>query len=118
MSEWKIYHNPRCSKSREALALLEEKGIQPTVIEYLSAPLSEMELKTLISQFGENFSQIVRTKESAYKELNFDITSKKEICHYLAKFPILLERPIVVKDQKALVARPPEQINSFFAKGL
>lgn len=112
MENWTIYHNPQCSKSREALALLQNKGVQPRVIEYLKEPLSEDQLKALISRLQGPVSALVRVKEELYQSLNFDLNSVDVIAENLAKHPRLLERPIVVKDGVALIARPVELIET------
>lgn len=116
MSQWKIIHNPRCSKSRQALALLEQAGVKPEVIEYLKFPLNPEELKDLISKLqGAQAKDLVRTKEERYKELQFDLDSEAVIINFLSKYPQLLERPIVIKDNVALIGRPPEKIQSLLS---
>lgn len=102
-----IYHNPRCSKSREALHILEEHGIQPEVRLYLQNPPSEKELRELETMLGKQLKDFIRTKEPLFKQFK----STDENLHTLvAKHPKLLERPIVVKDNKAVIGRPPEQV--------
>ncbi|MDN3380621.1 MULTISPECIES: arsenate reductase (glutaredoxin) [unclassified Pseudoalteromonas] len=109
-----IYHNPRCSKSRETLALLEEKSITPDVIEYLKTPLNEAQLKTLIDQLGFNSArQMMRTKEDIYKELNLkEQTNEDALIKAMVQNPKLIERPIVVNNNKAAIGRPPENVLS------
>lgn len=114
MSEWKIYHNPKCTKSRQTLALLQEKGIEPTVIEYLKTPPTANELKLIIQSLGAEASDIVRTKEEDYKNLKFDISDTEVVIENLVKTPKLLERPIVLHGDKATIGRPPENINKLF----
>lgn len=108
-----IYHNPRCSKSRETLALLEEKGITPTIIKYLEQTPSVAELETLLKQLGfDSARQMMRTKEAIYKELALgaaDVT-EAQLFTAMAENPKLIERPIVVNGEKAALGRPPEQV--------
>ncbi|WP_413290461.1 arsenate reductase (glutaredoxin) [Bdellovibrio sp. HCB337] len=114
MSNWKIYHNPQCSKSREALGLLQARGIQPKVIEYLKQPPTADELRGLIKTLGVPSSAVVRTKEELFQQLNFDVNSLETVIENLAKHPRLLERPIIVKDQTAVIGRPVENIEKLF----
>lgn len=114
MAHWTIYHNPQCSKSREALGLLQARGIQPEVVEYLKQPLTKDELRGLLSKLKVASSAIVRTKEELYQELSFDVNSVETVIENLAKHPRLLERPIVVKDQAAVIGRPVENIEKLF----
>ncbi|GAB1256720.1 arsenate reductase (glutaredoxin) [Aurantivibrio plasticivorans] len=107
-----IYHNPRCSKSRQTLALLEEQGIKPTIVEYLETPPNESEIKTLVSQLGITPRELLRKGEDAYKDNNLknpDL-SDDDIIAFMAKYPKLIERPIVVKGKKAALGRPPENV--------
>lgn len=107
----KIYHNSRCSKSRSACSILEEKGVEAEVIEYLKTPPSAEELKELLQMLGMKASDLVRKGESLYKE-NFagKDYSETEWLNILAENPILIERPIVVKGNKAVIGRPTEKI--------
>ena len=106
-----IYHNPRCSKSRQTLALLEEKNIQPEIVKYLESPLSIPELKTLYSQLNlPDVRAMMRTKEDIYKELNLANVSDEQLFEAMSKNPKLIERPIVVKNGQAKHGRPPEQV--------
>lgn len=114
MAKWTIYHNPGCSKCREALSLLQAKGIDAQVVEYLKQPPSEEELRGIIAMLNGPPASLVRTKEDAYKQLNFDLNSIDEIVRYLARYPNLIERPIVVKDDIAVVARPLELLEPLF----
>lgn len=114
MAHWKIYHNPKCSKSREALALLQERGIQPEVVEYIKTPPTEKELRELITKLGGLTPALVRTKEELYQELGFDVNSVDTVIENLVKHPKLLERPIVVKDKTAVIGRPVENIEKLF----
>ncbi|ELY4322216.1 arsenate reductase (glutaredoxin) [Cronobacter turicensis] len=108
-----IYHNPRCSKSRETLSLLTERGIEPDVVLYLETPPDATTIKTLLKQLG--FSQareLMRTKEELYKTLNLADASLSEeaLIQAMVDNPKLIERPIVVSDGKARLGRPPEQV--------
>lgn len=108
-----IYHNPRCSKSRETLALLEEKGITPNVVKYLEETPSIDALKTLFSQLGfTSVREMMRTKETEYKEQNLDDGSvtDEQLFEAMALTPKLIERPIVVNNNQAKMGRPPEQV--------
>ncbi|ELY4607751.1 arsenate reductase (glutaredoxin) [Cronobacter turicensis] len=108
-----IYHNPRCSKSRETLSLLTERSIEPDVVLYLETPPDAATIKTLLKQLG--FSQareLMRTKEELYKTLNLADASLSEeaLIQAMVDNPKLIERPIVVSDGKARLGRPPEQV--------
>lgn len=107
-----IYHNPRCSKSRQTLAILEEKGIAHDVVEYLSAPPSQAELKRVLAKLGMKPADIIRKKEA--KEAGFDVTamSDADLIQAMVAHPIIIERPIVVTDEKAVIGRPPENVLS------
>ncbi|HGM6862219.1 arsenate reductase (glutaredoxin) [Serratia rubidaea] len=108
-----IYHNPRCSKSRETLALLEQHGVQPEVVLYLDTPPSVEQLATLLQQLGFSSARdLMRKKEELYKTLNLadDGLSEQQLLQALAANPKLIERPIVVKGQQARIGRPPEQV--------
>jgi len=114
-SEWKIYHNPRCSKSRKALELLHKKGIEPCVIEYLREGLKTKEAEELIKNSRSDPGDFLRKKEkefSDYKNTKQDLASS--VAKILSKCPKLLERPIVVRRKKSLIARPPELIKELF----
>ena len=107
-----IYHNPKCSKSRKALEIIRSKNIEPTIILYLINKLSKTEVKKLLSKLGLSIRDILRTGEDEYKNHNLkneNLTDDKLI-DFLIKFPKLLQRPIVVKDNKAVIGRPPENI--------
>jgi len=108
----KIYHNPRCSKSRETLALLEEKGTETEVIEYLKTPPDEATLKTIIKTLGINAMQLVRTHEDEFKlaGLDKDGVSENDVIKAMLKYPKLIERPIVVNGNKVAMGRPPKNI--------
>lgn len=108
-----IFHNPRCSKSRQTLALLEEKGIQPEVIKYLDTPPTVEKLKEIFGQLElESVRAMMRTKEDIYKELNLADPALTDDQLFQAMFdnPKLIERPIVINNGKAKYGRPPEQV--------
>lgn len=107
-----LYHNPRCSKSREALALLEAKGISPTIVRYLDEPLSTEQLKDLLSKLKLNARDLLRTGEDDYKTLKLADTGLTELqlIKAMIKHPKLIQRPIAVKGNKAIIGRPPEAI--------
>ncbi|UBX48769.1 arsenate reductase (glutaredoxin) [Providencia alcalifaciens] len=109
----KIYHNPRCSKSRETLALLQEKGITPTVVEYLTTPPSVADIEKLLKMLGfTDARQLMRTKEDIYKELKLadNSVTQGQLIQAMHDNPKLIERPIVVNGKKAKLGRPPEQV--------
>ena len=108
----RIYHNNRCSKSRSALALLEQQGKPFEVIHYLETPPTVVELKTLLSQLDITARQLLRTGEDEYRELRLDDPSLDEqtLIAAMAKHPRLIERPIVVANGKAVIGRPPEKM--------
>ncbi|GIW42010.1 MAG: arsenate reductase [Candidatus Binatia bacterium] len=106
-----IYHNPRCSKSRAALALLQEKKVPLRVVEYLKEPLSFEELKKLQRLLGLSPREWVRKGEEEYKKAKLGPeSSDDDILRAMAKYPILMERPIVVRGKRAVVGRPPEKV--------
>ncbi|GAA0563090.1 MAG: arsenate reductase (glutaredoxin) [Alteromonadaceae bacterium] len=104
----KIYHNPRCSKSRETLELLKEKGQQVDVVEYLKTPPTALELKQLLQWLNISARQLLRTKEDEYKALGLDneTLSEQQLIDAMAAHPKLIERPIVVNGNKAAIGRP------------
>ncbi|WP_281544012.1 arsenate reductase (glutaredoxin) [Grimontia sp. SpTr1] len=106
-----IYHNSRCSKSRQTLALLEEKGIQPDVVAYLETPPSADTIKSLLEQLGfDSPRQMMRTKEAIYKELQLADATDEQLIQAMVENPKLIERPIVVANGKAAMGRPPENV--------
>lgn len=106
-----IYHNPRCSKSRAALALLIERGVVPQVIEYLETPPTRAELGRIVARLGMPASELVRRGEALYKsEFAGRSLSEAQWLDALASHPILIERPIVVRGERAVVGRPPERV--------
>ena len=108
---YKIYHNPRCSKSRETLGILKENGIDAEIVEYLKNTPSEKELKTILTQLNLKAVDILRKGESVFKE-NYkgkDL-SNDEWVQAMVEHPKLIERPIVVKGNKAVLGRPPQKV--------
>jgi len=106
-----IYHNPRCGKSRSALALLEEKGLQPHIIEYLKTPPANEELRAILRKLGMKPEQIVRKGEDVYKQkFAGKALTDEQWLDALVKNPTLIERPIVVKGDRAVIGRPPENV--------
>jgi arsenate reductase len=104
-----IYHNPRCSKSRQTLKLLEERGIEPEIVLYLETPPDEETLAALVEQLGIEPSDLIRRKE--YRELGLDDTNDAdEVIRRMAKYPQIIERPIVVAGSRARLGRPPESV--------
>ncbi|KMM86520.1 arsenate reductase [Pseudomonas taetrolens] len=112
MTDLTLYHNPRCSKSRGALELLEARGLTPTVVRYLDTPLNTAQLQTLLGQLNISARQLLRTGEDEYKALNLaDSTlSDSQLIEAMAAHPKLIERPILVAGDKAVIGRPPEKI--------
>ena len=107
-----IYHNPRCSKSRQTLALIKERGVTPNVALYLEFPLTVSDVQELLSKLDMCARDIIRKGEDAYKEKGLSDTSLSEeaLIQIIADHPKLLERPIVVKGHKAIMGRPPENV--------
>ncbi len=108
----KIFHNPRCSKSRQTLQLLEDNNVQPQIIEYLKQAPSKAELESVLNLLGMNPRELMRKGESVYKELNLadESLSKDQLLAAMLKNPILIERPIVLANGKAAIGRPPESV--------
>jgi arsenate reductase len=107
-----IYHNPRCSKSRQTLALMQEKGIEPQVVLYLENPPSRAVLKGLVKKLGASSArEMMRVKEAPYVDLNLqNVTAETALIDAMAEHPTLIERPIVVNGDKAAIGRPPEAV--------
>ena len=110
----KIYHNPRCRKSRETLQLIQEAGLEPEIIEYLKDPPTASELDAILKKLKLQPRQIMRTGEDIYKELKLKDRelSRSEAIQILVEHPKLIERPIVVKGKQAVLGRPPENVRS------
>jgi len=112
MEKVKIWHNPRCSKSRNSLALLEERGVEAEVVKYLDEVPSKEELKEIVSRLGMNSArELMRTKEAVYKELNLkEEHSEEALFDAMVENPKLIERPIVIKGNRAAIGRPIEKV--------
>ncbi len=117
MTDLILYHNPRCSKSRGALELLQARGMQPTVVRYLDAPPSEAELHALLAKLGLSARQLLRTGEEEYQSLGLADTAltDAQIIAAMARHPRLIERPILIAGDKAVIGRPPERVLELLA---
>ena len=105
------FHNPRCSKSREGLALLKEKGINPTIVEYIKTPLTPQKIKEILQLLDISALEIMRKKEADYKSYVMgQELSEEELINALIKYPKLMERPIFVHQEKAVIGRPAEKL--------
>ena len=107
-----IYHNPRCSKSRQTLALLQDRGIEPEIVEYLKTPPDAATLDGFLTKLGMEPRELMRRKEAPYKELNLadESLGRDALIAAMVDNPILIERPIVVKGAKVALGRPPESV--------
>lgn len=106
-----IWHNPRCSKSRQTLALLEARGIQPKVVKYLEAPPSRAELEFVLEKLDIEPLELMRTKEKIYKELNLkEIDDAEILINAMLQHPKLIERPVVIRGEDVAIGRPPEKV--------
>jgi len=114
MAEWTIYHNPRCSKSRAALEYLASKGIVPRVVEYLKTPLDVAALSELLERLRLDVREVLRDNEEEYSRLGLQDPNRtrEELLRTLAEHPILLQRPIVVRGERAVIARPVTAIDA------
>lgn len=112
MTDLTLYHNPRCSKSRGALELLQARGLTPTVVRYLETPLDATQLKALLAKLGLSARQLLRTGEDEYKHLDLANASLTEtqLIAAIAAHPKLMERPILETADKAIIGRPPENV--------
>lgn len=107
----RYYHNPRCRKSREGLELLKEKGLEPEVVLYMTEPLSPMELEDILFKLDIDAEDLIRSKEAVWKEEFKDKElSEEELVLAMIEYPQLMERPILVKGDKAAIGRPPENV--------
>jgi len=112
----RIYHNPRCSKSRATLALLEERGLDVEVVEYLKTPPTASEIRALLGKLGLEAAAIVRTGEAAFRASGLDLASPADdLVALMTKEPIVIERPIVVIGRSARLGRPPERVLELIA---
>ncbi|VVQ20958.1 putative protein YfgD [Pseudomonas fluorescens] len=112
MTDLTLYHNPRCSKSRGALELLEARGLTPNVVRYLETPLNAAQIKALLGKLGISARQLLRTGEDEYKMLQLadENLSEAQLIDAIAQHPKLMERPILEVGDKAVIGRPPENI--------
>lgn len=110
MTEVTIYHNPRCSKSRETLRLIEERGVQPRIVEYLKTPPSAEELERVLALLGKSPRDILRRKEAAEAGIDAGTLDDRALIAAMAANPAVIERPIVVAGDKAALGRPPEAV--------
>ena len=114
MSDFIIYHNPRCSKSRQTLEILSEQNVDTKIVLYLETPPSAEEVTSILQKLGLHSRDIIRKGEEEYKLLNIKDQSltENELITFMSENPKLIERPIVVKDDKAIIGRPPENVLS------
>ena len=112
MSEVVIYHNPRCSKSRQTLNLLKGRGIEPRIVEYLKTPPDEQTLSDILQMLGIQPADLIRTKEDEFSELGLKekLTDPTALIRAMTEHPILIERPIVINGDRARLGRPPEGV--------
>ena len=112
MKKYKIYHNPRCSKSRQTLNLLRENGIEPEIVEYLKTPLQKKELQMISNAVGLRPASFVRKNENDYKENGIAeyLDDDEKIFQYIVKYPKIMERPIVVSNGIGVIGRPPSNV--------
>lgn len=110
--KYTIFHNPRCSKSRQALEILNNKNISPNIFLYLEKKLSKKDLKKLLKKLDLSIRDVLRKGEDDYKnnKLNNEKLTNEQLINYVIKFPKLLERPIFFTEKKGLIARPPERV--------
>ena len=112
MQNIQIWHNPKCSKSRSALELLQSKDINANVVEYLKTTPTKEQLKDVLLKLKISAKELLRTSEDIYKELNLkDTNDEEKLIEIMIKNPILIERPIIIKDDIAVIARPIENLN-------
>ena len=112
MQEIQIWHNPKCSKSRAAMELLENKNIDANVVEYLKQIPTKEQIKDVLKKLRISAKELLRTSEDIYKELNLNqIDDEETLIDFMVKNPILIERPIIIKGDKAVIARPIENLS-------
>ena len=111
MNDLRIWHNPRCSKSRQTLALLQERGLTPIIIDYRETPPDAAELRDTLKKLGRTAIEIIRTGDALFRELGLSKTdSQKKLITAMASNPMQIERPIVFSGTKAALGRPPEAV--------
>ena len=113
MSNVTIYHNPRCSTSRNTLALIEEKGITPTIVEYLKHPLTKVQIQDILKRSGLTAKELIRQKEALFTELNLDKegATEEQLIDAMVTHPVLVNRPIVITPKGVRLCRPIEVVN-------
>jgi len=109
-----IYHNPRCSKSRQTLALIEENNQEVSIVEYLKTPLDKTTIDSLLTRLNVSPIEMMRTKESEFKEQNLTNATDNQLIMAMVNTPKLIERPIISTDTKAVIGRPPENVLTLF----
>jgi len=109
-----IYHNPRCSKSRQTLALIEEAKKEVTIVEYLKTPLNQNEIRSLLVLLSVEPIEMMRTKETEFKEQQLKSADNDTLIAAMVNTPKLIERPIVATEKKAIIGRPPENVLTLF----
>ena len=115
MSTYTIWHNPRCSKSRQTMGILEENGIEADVVKYLDETQSVEAIKEVLNKLNISARELMRTKEDEYKSLGLkDEMDEDKLIEAMADHPKLIERPIVIKGDKAVLGRPPEKVLELF----
>ena len=107
--QFTFYHNPRCSKSRAALSLLRERKLDIEIIEYMETPLNSSTLHEILEKLGGSAAQLVRTNEKEYQALNLAQADKYRLIEAIVEYPNLMQRPIIVSKDRAVIGRPPEQ---------
>ena len=114
MAQVTIWHNPKCSKSREALSIIDENGSEKEIVKYLESNPDSKTIKNLLKMLGLNARELMRTKEAIYKELNLkNETDDEKLIEAMAQNPKLIERPVLIKDTKAIIGRPTSIIAEF-----
>ncbi len=114
MADITIWHNPRCSKSRQTLALIEENGREAAILKYLETTPDADEIRTVLKKLGISARELMRTKEAIYKELDLkNIEDEEKLIQAMAENPKLIERPVVIMGDKAVLGRPPEKVIDF-----
>ena len=114
MNTIKVWHNPRCGKSREAIKIMEELGVSGEVVKYLETTPDVNEIKNTLKMLGISARELMRTKEDIYKELNLkEVTDEEKLIEAMAQNPKLIERPVLFKDGKAIIGRPSSVIADF-----
>ncbi len=114
MSDIIIVHNPLCSKSQKALSLIQEKGIKPKIIEYLKGELTLSLLKTIINALNVHPKDIIRTSDIEFQKLNLDIENPTDALNVIIKHPVILQRPLILTGNRAIIGRPPENVELLF----